>query len=277
MKKYFILILFFIPFVSVVFVDAVDYPVLELDEDISGVIGKSVDIKLTAFSIYSPITLTVSFTDRNTNGTFLLFNSQVPHYVNDWITVDTSTLIVDSVYDMTIYCSDAMDNERLITQTVIVDVSDPIIEFFYGDKESLGYEMSLLIDYRIVDSNFAHAEVWMEGSKFIRLLNSREGSFEISYLEFQLPSGYNSYLFSLTLIAYDHAGNEAESEIGVRYSDEFQQETLEARIRRNRVTTAVLMSCLGFYILWFMGLFIMGRKAIKNYFYNKYQINEAIF
>lgn len=274
MKKSVVLLILLLPF-NLILVDGIVYPVLELDEEMSGVIGKVLQLKLTAFGV-GRITIAVTFFELVTENSYILFYGTFDYLVNEYIYVNCSALVVDNEYEMTIECEDSMANYKSLTFPVEVDVSDPTIEFFYGDLEKMGFGDSIYINYKISDSNFAYAEVYV-GHRNVKYMYSPEGTFEISYLEFELPYGYTSYLFTVELFAYDEAGNRDSRSFSVNYSDEYRAETLEERLLRNKNIVITVSCILLFYLIAFVVMFMVSRKAIAEYFYNKFQTNEATF
>ena len=278
MKKQSIFLLFIV-FLSVIVVQdskGGTYPVLELDEDISGVIGEILPIKLTAFSEYPDITIRVFFMDTKTNSSFLLFNKVYEFLVNEWIYVNCSTLLVDSIYELTITCTDAHLNMNYLKRTVYIDITDPIINHFSSVTDKFGFGDSLLIDYEIEDNNFAYADIYIEND-YVRSLSSIAGSFELSYLDFNMPQGYTSYVFIIMIKAYDKADNSASRSFTVIYADEYRAETLEERLIRIKRTAVTISVVLFFYLLFFVGMFLGSKKFIALYFYNKKEVNEAIY
>lgn len=244
------------------------YPVVELDVNITGVVGKTLVLVLTAFSINDPITVMVSFRDTVSNGTFRLYTGTFDYLVNDEIIIDCSSLSVSQAYEMIIGVEDSLLQYTEKRFFVVLDVVSPSIEYFYSNVPEFDYGESIEVEYLFIDDNFAYADLYIDDELLNTGLFSKSGVFTLSYLLFDLPSTFTSYLFTVRAVLFDFAGNNATTSFNVKYNDIYVRESPEdRRIRLNRIgiNAAVIVIVV---LIAMAGLLYVNRKGIKNRYYS---------
>jgi len=246
-------------FVIPVTVEALPYPVLEV-EGVQEIIGLEVVVYVTAFSDVHPVTLEISVYDGESGHTYSIYSKLQDYFLNTEITLNCSALVEAKDYTLQFSLSDYLGKFIAVTFDVVVDPTKPIFSYFFVDTDLLEYGEIVTVEFTVADDNFFKIEVFVEASN-IDTIRTNAGTYELTHSDFIMPHGFTTYMFKVRFRAFDLAGNFVDETFEVTYNFvAFDPELWADNTKAFLQTIGIII---GIYIVAFV-LVLLAGKFIKK-------------